>query len=276
MAKIRKFGFDVVHGCQLRCVGCPNSTLKPKISWLTPEFFSKCLSNLDVDEVSQLRLFVYGEPMLHPDLPEVIAQIPKQKFKTRRIDISTNAQCKITDTLEKIIRQKIVTHFGISCDGDGTPEDYERLRSPSKWNRMIEWLETVSNLRKLYNPKLKLLTRTICTKRTGQKRWKKILKPYGFEPHFRHMRRDPQSVYAATKKIKMAKGACDFVKKSYFYADADGTVIPCCVHPRAVVLGDLSKQTYSEICATTRKAFAKKMAKQRKIIPICNKCEILC
>ena len=23
--------FDIVHGCQLRCVGCPNSILQPKI-----------------------------------------------------------------------------------------------------------------------------------------------------------------------------------------------------------------------------------------------------
>lgn len=274
--KIHKLGFDVVHGCQLRCVGCPNSTLQPKIYWLTPEFFGRCLNNLDVKHISQFRLFVYGEAMLHPELPEVIAQIPRQRFTTGRIEISTNAQCKITQTLEAIIRQGIVTHFWISCDGDATQERYEQLRPPSKWETFLRWLRTVKELRDTYNPKLKLMTHTICTKPEYQKRWKKLLKPFGFEPRFRYMRKDPQSLYASTKKIKMARGACSFVTKSYFYVDADGTVIPCCVHPRAYVLGNLSTQTYSEICGTTRKWFARKLAIDRKNIPICNQCEILC
>lgn len=258
------------------CVGCPNSTLKPKTLFVTKEFFNHCLSNVDVDEIDQFRLFLFGDPMLHPELPTIVEQIPKQKFKTRRIDISTNGQCKITDTLKDVIKQKIVTDFGISCDGNCNAEDYERLRPPGKWNKLIEYFETVSELQKRYNPNLTLIARIICTKRTGQKKWKELLKPLGFDPRFRYRRKDPQSVYAQAKKIKPAKGACDFVRKSYFYITANGTAVPCCVHPKASDLGNISEQTYSEICRNGRKNFAKVLKHFRQRHPICGKCEILC
>jgi hypothetical protein len=34
--------FDIVHGCQLRCTGCPNSTLQPKIKRISVEDFNAC------------------------------------------------------------------------------------------------------------------------------------------------------------------------------------------------------------------------------------------
>jgi len=59
--------FDIVHGCQLRCVGCPNSTLEPKIHWISVEDFARCLGNIDVERIHTFRLFNYGEPLLYVD-----------------------------------------------------------------------------------------------------------------------------------------------------------------------------------------------------------------
>src|SRR5581483_1018256 len=63
--------FDIVGGCQLRCVGCPNSTILNKVTRQTPSDFAACLSNIDVEHVALFRLFNYGEPLLHDDLPGV-------------------------------------------------------------------------------------------------------------------------------------------------------------------------------------------------------------
>src|SRR5512136_2389955 len=43
--------FDIVHGCQLRCIACPNSTLESKIQMVTVEDFGRCLSNIDVERI---------------------------------------------------------------------------------------------------------------------------------------------------------------------------------------------------------------------------------
>ena len=66
--------FDIVHGCQLRCVGCPNSTLEPKIQRIAVDDFAKCLANIDVERIHTLRLFNYGEPLLHKQLASIVAQ----------------------------------------------------------------------------------------------------------------------------------------------------------------------------------------------------------
>lgn len=40
-----------------------------------------------------------------------------------------------------MLRLEVLTRLVVSCDGDGTPESYERLRPPSRWERLIEFLE---------------------------------------------------------------------------------------------------------------------------------------
>ena len=69
--------FDIVHGCQLRCVGCPNSTLEPKIYRIPVADFSRCLANIDVERIHTLRLYNYGEPLLHKKIASIVAEIPR-------------------------------------------------------------------------------------------------------------------------------------------------------------------------------------------------------
>ena len=110
--------FDVVNGCQLTCVGCPNSTLHPKVQRISEETFATCLGNIDVKVISLLRLFNYGEPLLHDRLPDLVKLIPQQRWRVREVEISTNAQFVDWDMVEQIIRLRILTRLVVSCDGD--------------------------------------------------------------------------------------------------------------------------------------------------------------
>ena len=38
------------------------------------------------------------------------------------------------------------------------------------------------------------------------------------------------------------EGVCQYLRGPTLYVDHDGTVVPCCVHPRAGVLGNLKTQ----------------------------------
>ena len=73
---LKKLGIDIVHGCQLRCIGCPNSIIKPKIEFCDLSVFEKMLNNINV-KVDTLRLYNFGEPMLHPQLDEIVKIIKK-------------------------------------------------------------------------------------------------------------------------------------------------------------------------------------------------------
>ncbi len=273
---IDKLGFDIVHGCQLRCLGCPNSTIKPKIKQIEPADFGRALANIDVAGVNLLRLFNFGEPLLHEHLAEILLEIPKQSWKARVVEISTNAQYHDFKVLEEAFKTKIISRIAVSCDGDGTPTDYERLRPPAKWDKLIEFMHKVRELRDRYAPNMPLITRTICTDRVAQQRWLKTLNPLGFTVEFRDWQYFPESsVNMLTRSLSVPDRVCSFVKPANrLYVDWDGTVVPCCVHPRAGVFGNLMKQKYSDILAgQQRLAMIKAMTDDRYGMKLCNQCE---
>lgn len=281
--------FDIVHGCQLRCVGCPNSTLKPKIRRISVEDFRLCLGNIDVEQIHTMRLFNFGEPLLHKQLADILAVIPQQSWKASIIEISTNAQRVEWDDFENALKQEVVNRLVVSCDGDGTPEAYERLRPPSKWSQLIEFLERVRTMRDRWSPALQLITKTVVRNAEDKQRWNDVLLPRGWTPEYRGWMALPESEQNMTgREVKVPSGPCVFLAEPeefgahpwhgeirLLYVDADGTVVPCCFHPRAGVFGNLREQKYSDILNGQRRAaFRNAMARDRASMPICNQCEV--
>lgn len=268
--------FDIVNGCQLSCIGCPNSVLQPKVSRIAVEDFRLCLSHIDVKAIHIFRLFNYGEPLLHPELPEILREIPRQTWKAQHVELSTNAQFVNWEVLEAALRERVLTRLVVSCDGDGTPEDYERLRPPSRWSKLVTFLSGAAVLRDRWHPGLELMTRTICTSPEGQDRWRRLLDPLGWRPEFRGWLTLPE----ASVRIEDGRGGagvCEFMRKPQtLFVTADGDVVPCCDHPKAAVLGNLKHQTVSEVMASeARAAFAARLAEGRAGMPICGGCTAL-
>ena len=274
-SKIEKFHFDIVNGCQLRCVGCPNSGMHRKLKFVTAENFVACLDNVDVNDVKLLRLFNYGEPMLHPDVPGLLRLIPGRRFTPRAVEISTNAQHHDFDMLKEIFRTGVLTRLAVSCDGEGTAEDYERLRPPGKWDKLLAFLAKAGELRDAHAPQVALITRSICETEEGKRRWRDLLAPLGFEPEFRSWLVLPDSTQnPAGRKAQVANVVCGYMQMKTLYVDCEGTVVPCCVHPRAGVFGNLLEQRYSEIFrGERRREFIRKLKTDRGAMPICGKCE---
>lgn len=272
---ISKLHFEVVRGCQLRCIGCPNSTISPKVERIAPDFFAKCFSNIDVEEIGLLRLFNFGEPFLHHDLVNILEIIKRAPHKISEVEISTNAQFVNWEQFENAISTGVLTRIAVSCDGDGTPEEYERLRPPSRWKKLIEFLEKASEIKRRRGFQLQLVTRTIVNSRADIDRWNSILIPRGWTPEFRAGMALPQATVSLALNEKIiGNGVCSFLKeRDRLYVDSDGTVVPCCAHPRAGALGDLSKNKYSEILASkNREAMASRMDSDRSSMDICNEC----
>jgi radical SAM protein with 4Fe4S-binding SPASM domain len=273
---IDKLHFEIVRGCQLRCVGCPNSTLQPQVKRIAVDDFNFLLGRIDVRRVDYLRLFSFGEPLLHRELASILECIPRQSWTVRRVEISTNAQFANWDDVEAALRTRILSHIAVSCDGDGTPEEYERLRPPSRWSKLIEFLERVRDLRDRHCPKMELMTRTVCTDPDAQARWRAVLEPRGWVPEFRGWLYLPESQQNMTgRDIAPPSRVCSFqAVNNRLYVDWDGTVVPCCAHPRAGVFGNLRDMTYNEIMHSRARAqFLKTMSAQRAAMPICNACE---
>ncbi|MGA8276983.1 MAG: SPASM domain-containing protein [Rhodanobacteraceae bacterium] len=281
--------FDIVHGCQLRCVGCPNSTLKPKIWRISVDDFRTCLGNIDVERVHTMRLFNFGEPLLHKELSQIISVIAEQPWKVSILEISTNAQRVEWVDFEEAVKQEVVNRLVVSCDGDGTPAEYERLRPPSKWSQLIEFLERARALRDRWSPALQLITKTVVRNADDMRRWREVLEPRGWTPEFRGWMALPESETNMTnRELKVPSGACVFLAEPdeytehpwhgeirLLYVDADGTVVPCCIHPKAGDFGNLKHHKYSEIVnGRLRAEFKQQMTNDRAGMRICSQCDM--
>ena len=281
--------FDIVHGCQLRCVGCPNSTLLPKIRRISVEDFRTCLGNIDVERVNIFRLFNFGEPLLHKQLADIVRVIPEQRWKVSTVEISTNAQRVDWPDFENALKQQVINRLVVSCDGNGTPEEYERLRPPSKWSQLLAFLERAREARDRHAPELQLITKTIVRTQEDMERWRDVLLPRGWTPEFRGWMALPESAQNMTQReVKAPSGPCVFLAEPeeytahpwhgeirLLYVDADGTVVPCCIHPKASDFGNLKRQKYSEILGGSRRSeFKRRMTENRSGMAICNQCEM--
>jgi len=272
---LHRLGIDIVHGCQLRCIGCPNSTLHPKIGFMSPADFDAILDQIDVTAIKNLVLFNFGEPLLHPALPDILERIKKRTSPSiRTVGISTNGQHHDFPMIAEMLKVGILNIFAVSCDGDGTKEEYERLRPPGKYETLIEFLTKVKELRDKYSPGTGLTTSTICETREGKKRWEETLTPLGWTPNFRNWYHLPGSIrsQAGKNSVALRKG-CRFMSGKYLFVDADGTVVPCCVHPKPFDLGNLKAHRYSHILTgDERRKKLLELRRSKRTMPFCGDC----
>lgn len=273
--KLQRLGIDVVGGCNLKCVGCPNSTLNRKIFITEPYDFNKILSNIDVKHIEYLKLYNFGETLLNPFLGEMLTIIKMQKWTVRHVEISTNGQALNHDNLMAIFSRGVVTRFGVSCDGDITPEEYEKLRPPARWEKLLYFIDHAQEVRHRCNSKAKMFLKVLCT---GNKNgWKLLAKKYGYDIEWRNWRKAPDSIKYQGATVKVPSHSCRHVESSRIrcYVDWNGDVVPCCNHPSASVFGNLKEQRFSEIYkGEKRKLFIQMLNKNRKSHPICGRCEI--
>jgi radical SAM protein with 4Fe4S-binding SPASM domain len=105
------------------------------------ELFRQIVDQLAMAGPVDVRLFNFGEPLLHPEFPEMIRY-------GRNLGLSVNFQTNGLNLTEPTIRQLLaagVSCFGISANGLNA-EEYERIRPGYRFR---EFKENISSLRKI-------------------------------------------------------------------------------------------------------------------------------
>lgn len=275
LKRIATFHFDIVQGCQLSCVGCPNSTLHPKIDHIKPELFDACLKNVDVEEIDLLRLFNYGEPFLHPNIKGVLDVLKQQTWRAKVVEISTNGMIFDEQKVRDIISSGAVDVFFVSCDGDGTPESFEQLRPPAKWDKLLHFLKGVARIKQELGSNIRLRTRTVSPSFEGQLRWRHVVEPLGWEPEFRGWIVLPNtSGRPWDRPVEVQNRSCNFVEGVNLFVNCHGNVIPCCAYPDLESWGNLQTEKFSEIhLGKRRQAFREHLNTNRINDKICGECE---
>lgn len=272
---LQRLGIDVVGGCQLKCVGCPNSTLDRKIRFTSPEDFNRYLSHVNVSRIEFLKLYNFGEITLHPNLRGIFAQIRRQKWIAKHVEVSTNGQIVDGEKLEAIFSSRLVTRFGVSCDGEGSPEEYEELRYGAKWSKFIDFLVLAKKMQEEHSPKTKMFLKIICT--GNKSKWESLARGFGYAIQWSVWAKPPDAIRFLDADIRKVLGVCSHVRSTRVrcYVDWDGSVVPCCCHPKAAVFGSLKTQKFTDIyIGSKRKAFIRKLKRDRTAYHACGRCEV--
>lgn len=134
--KIKYAYIETTNYCNLKCITCNRQDVIGPLRHMRLRDFTKLTNILADHPIEEAKLMGMGEPFLHPQFNLIVKQF-KDVFPAARLISSTNAQYSLTDNLGKSL--KYIDQLYISIDG--AYNNYERLRAPSKWKRLISFLD---------------------------------------------------------------------------------------------------------------------------------------
>jgi len=137
------YWIDVTRECNLKCIMCPQSRgIAPGPAKMPLALFQSI-----VDDVCEnhplLKLYLSGEPLLHEGL---LAMIDYAGAKGCQTMIHTNATGLTPEMVERLLSSSL-GFLSFSFDGC-SPEVYERLRPPAKFEQVCANIQRYLDLRR--------------------------------------------------------------------------------------------------------------------------------
>jgi len=242
------YWIDVTRECNLRCIMCPQSRgLAPRPAKMPVGLFKRI-----VDDVCEnrplIKLYVSGEPLLHESLFEMIDHAGARACQTM---IHTNAVGLTQEMSERLLASSL-TFLSFSFDG-GSPEVYERLRPPAKFEQVRSNIRRYLDLRRQRGHGPHTTIEIIRMRDTDS-----LLQPFveawmasgaddvHIAPYLTwHGLADDRHVEARPQSPRFKPCAAPFHHGCIL---SDGTAVPCCLDVNgAIPLGDVTKNRFREI-----------------------------
>lgn len=151
---------EVASACNIKCPFCFQSdstfTTKEFMGIIDKKLAFNVIDQIDEMKIRGLTIASRGEPLLHPDLEEILDHIGKKK-NILEIKINTNAKRLKEDVLLKLI-QSPINILIISTD-HYKKEEYEKFRHGSKFDDFIQNISKINSSRSNLNRENTLYTR---------------------------------------------------------------------------------------------------------------------
>ena len=271
MKKYKKIYIEITNNCNLNCSFC-SEVLKPRKNISIDEF--KLVLEKVKDYTDYIYLHVKGEPLLHPNIIELLKMVDKYNLK---VNLTTNGVLfkKYAKELGKCnCLNKI--NFSIHCE-----------------NNIDNYLENIfdnikylnSNTTKIY--RLWTLNNNELDKKSTEI-VEKIKDYYKLSPHIVgkikkeknikidstiYVDKDNMFIWPNTNNKHESDGYC-YALNSHIAILVDGTVVPCCLDSNGVInLGNIYKDDLETIINSEDYQKLKKSFQDRKPCnELCRKC----
>lgn len=135
---------EINNSCNLACVMCPRAAMRRPIRLMTLAEFRDLAHGAVTAGIPRLRLFLLGEPLLHPDLPEMIRCA--KALGVPSVEINTNAVALTPERSRELIAAGL-DEIVFSLDGSDAAS-YEAIRRGGDYAQVVENLEGFFRVRK--------------------------------------------------------------------------------------------------------------------------------
>ena len=270
MKKFKKIYIEITNICNLSCSFCSiDNRLKESI---TPEKFEDILKKIN-DYTDYVYLHVKGEPLLHPNLKEILDLCKKYN---KKVNITTNGTL-LTEKVD-ILNHEIVRQINISLHSENNKENYienitENVEKVKDKIIVLRYWTLKDN--ELNEKSTKIVDKIICDLGLSTEIVNKIRN----ESHIKlkeNLYLDKQNEFvwpSLDNDYYNEIGTC-YALKDQLAILVDGTVVPCCLDSNGVIkLGNIYENTLEEIINSDRYQQMKQGFENRKVCEeLCKKC----
>ncbi|OGP52156.1 MAG: hypothetical protein A2Y79_12760 [Deltaproteobacteria bacterium RBG_13_43_22] len=270
---------ELTDHCNLKCPLCPNQNIpKEKKGFISTALFKEIVDQIK-GEVHDLYLFHRGEPLLHPQLIELIHYAQSRGLPCR---IHTNGTM-LSDSLSKQILTSGLEVLSFSFD-DSEAAHYEKNRFPAKFEQTLGNIKHFLQLKKegQYRKPVTVLQTMGIKNKHSTPAWKQFISSLKSLELNRVVFRRPHNWGGAISfpsesllEPNRPLFACTFP----WYALVvywDGTVGPCPQDFFArMIVGDLQKNTIVEIWNNPEMQGLREKIRNREyhLLEICRQCD---
>ena len=247
---LKKAYLEITNVCNLSCSFCPGTRREKR--FMTPEEFETLSRKLRRD-VEYLYLHLMGEPLLHPQLEEILGIAARQDF---RVIITTNGTL-LDRHGEMLVSSPAVYKVNVSLqsfEGNGSeePDEYVGLCADfaaamsAAGKQCVLRLWNKNGLDSL-NPRIETVLEARFPKPWTDSRGSRYIAE--------HVLLQPGERFDWPDMSAEDTGAHRFCRglRDQIGVLCDGTVVPCCLdHEGDIALGNLFEEELSNIMSTER------------------------
>lgn len=281
--KKKQFGkiyIEITNVCNLQCAFCMPTTRKPE--FMKVEDFDRILQKIQ-PYTDRIYLHIKGEPLLHPQLKEILACAMEKQMD---VTITTNAtllQQNLSTILQSTcIKQMNLSLHSIEQNQEVKKKEAEYLEEVIGSVRQIQKYTNILISYRLWNLEAyennmhnKMLLDTLAKEydiynlyeMAKERKWVKLA------PNV-YLNQDIEFVWPSLEgKTILEAGKC-FGLRNQIGILVNGDVVPCCLDQNgAMALGNIKHQTVEEIINSERAKKIKQGFEAHKLVePLCKTC----
>ncbi len=255
--RLTTVGIETNNTCNLKCKHCPtNTSMRRAKGLITWELFQQIIDNNP--EVKRVYLTNWGEPLLHPQIGEMINYARRQGKVTA---LTTNGTLLTEKTSREILRAGLDI-LKISIDGD--PVTYEKVRGFS-YSRVEKNVLNFIHLRDTLGAKtwvevsMLVFPETIPAINSFFHRWEKKVNYVQLQPKFFTFPR---------QKVSSCRDLWRFLVVLW-----DGRIVPCCADVEGELeLGHAAKHRLQAVFRGPQMNSLRAAHLQQKAPKLCQTC----